>query len=153
MSSMPYTFSSEIFKVAMNYAVSIPEHISRSINKKGHIPVKGKVNDLAFKGTMVPRKGGRHILYLNSEIRKKAGIDEFDTVHIEIEYDSESREIPIPEDVEMIFRENSDDWETFIHMVPSYRREILSYILEAKTPETRLRRIHKLRERMKEFRR
>ncbi len=148
---MIQTFSAEIFKVAMNYAVQVPKHVTEALNKNGYVPVKGKVNGMEFKGTLVPRKENTHIMYLKTDIRKKAGVGEFDTVEVILEFDPVSRDIPVPEDVEMIFRENITDWEAFIHLSPSARREILKYIVDARKPETRLNRILKIRERMREF--
>jgi hypothetical protein len=145
-----FKFTAKIYRFAINYQVDIPPRISVKLGERKHIPVKGFINSTEFRGTLIPRKENRHILYLNTELRKKARVGEHDNVSVEIEFDPESREIPIPEDVEMIFLEHPLVYNTFLKLTPAAKREILQYTLAGKREETRLKRIELMARRMLE---
>jgi hypothetical protein len=137
-------FNAKVLKTDIIRFVWIPEEISQSFHKKGHIPVKGKVNGEHFQSTLAPRKNGRHILYLNAKIRDKVDINEGEIISVEIEYDPDSRDLNIPDDLEMIMSENRNVWNKFLAMTPSHRNELLKFLESAKRPETRLKRIEKI---------
>lgn len=139
-----YAFETEVLKKDIVRFIRIPEKVSIAFNKKGHIPVKGILNNYSFRGTLAPRKNNRHILYLNQEIRAGASIEAGDKVQVSIEYDSKSREMDIPEDLELIMSENRQNLDKFLKMTTSHRNELLKYLASAKRPETRLKRINKI---------
>jgi hypothetical protein len=112
--------------------------------------VRGKADGIPFKSTCVPRKENRFVVILNGDIRKKTGKSDGDPVKLELEYDPESREIPLPEDVEMILAEDEAVLQEFLNGSPSDRRQFILYILQAKHEETRLKRIQVLVQRLKE---
>jgi uncharacterized protein YdeI (YjbR/CyaY-like superfamily) len=60
------------------------------------------------------------------------------------EGDPESREIPIPEDLELFLNENPEVYKNFNSFSPSHRRELLIFMNKAKHAETRLKRINKI---------
>lgn len=144
------SFSTIVYRSGHTYQIDIPDDISIEMGLRKYIPVKGQVNKHEFKATLIPRKNNRHVLFLNSEIRRKAKIKDGDSVVITFEYDQESRDISIPEDVELILSESAQVYQTFLQLSPSYRREILKYILMAKREETRLKRIELVAQRMRE---
>jgi hypothetical protein len=137
-------FISTIYKEGISYLIEVPKEIGLTFKQTGQIPVRIKIQDKLFKSYLVNQKNEKFILFLNSEIRREASIDEYDVVKAAIEYDSEPREIPIPEDVELLLSENRLIYSTFLNMSVTHRNEILKYILEAKKPESRLLRINKM---------
>jgi hypothetical protein len=134
-----------------NYFIWLPEELSSIFPQKGNIPVRGTVNNCRFKGYLAPRKPNRHVLYLHSEIRQQTGIQIGDRVKAAIEFDPESRNVPIPEDVEWILKEHERNWEAFMQLTQKRRNEMIKYILEAKRTDTRLRRIEYLIKRLMEY--
>ena len=134
-------FSDILQHTGYNYYIPLPERYSRQFPQKGYIPVCGTINNVEFIGKLAPRKPNKHVLYLHYDIRIKTGIKEGDKVEACIEYDPVSRDIPIPDDIELILRENKRNWNHFLQLSPSRRNEFLSYVIEAKRPETRLKRI------------
>ena len=139
-----YSFSSIVYKTGYTYTVDVDLDVPALFKKSGYIPVNAYVKSLEFKGTLIPRKDNRYVMYLNADIRKRAGIQVEDIVQIEIEYDPVSRELPIPEDLELILKEKDSLWEQFVTLTPSHRRELIQYLNEAKKPESRLIRINKI---------
>lgn len=51
--------------------------------------------------------------------------------------------VEVPADLAEALRQRPDLWELFESMPPSHQREYISYILEAKKPETRAARVMK----------
>jgi hypothetical protein len=134
------SFSAQIYKLGINPCVDVPERVSQAFGIGGHVPVKERLNDLPIRATLVPMGGGRHRLYINTGMRRGAGVDVGDTIDLELELDEEPRDIPVPEDVARALREGGAQ-EAFEGMSPSRRREFLVWVLDAKRPETRERRI------------
>lgn len=145
-----FSFVATIFKEGMNYAVDVPDVSKDYFQKSGYIPVRGTIDTEVFIGTLIPRREKRYVLFVNWDIRTKIHKTEFDEVKVSIEYDPKSRELPVPEDVELIFSEDSKIYEEFIEMSPSQRREIIRYITDAKKEETRLKRIQMVEDRLRE---
>lgn len=144
------SFESTIYKEKMFFVAEVPSSIIDTIGRKRHIPVRGKANDTAFKSACIPRKEGRYIIILNSEIRKKIDRSEGDTVQFAIEYDPESRDLPLPEDMEMILAEDEEVFQEYNNSSPSNRREYIKYIEMARHEKTRLKRINLLIVRLRE---
>lgn len=139
-----HKFETEVCRKGYITFAWIPEKVSRVFTKKGHIPVKGFIKDIAFKGMLGPRQGGLHILYLNADLRKSAQINVGDFIEIKLDYDPESRAMEIPEDLELIMSENREVWQRFLGFSQARRNELLKYLATAKRPETRLKRIEKI---------
>jgi len=59
-------------------------------------------------------------------------------------YSFEQDEVKFSEEMEKVFRENSDAWDFFNLLPPSYRRPATWWVISAKQEETRLRRLDKL---------
>lgn len=64
-----HKFETEVCRKGYITFAWIPEKVSRVFTKKGHIPVKGFIKDIAFKGMLGPRQGGA--AYSLSECRFK----------------------------------------------------------------------------------
>ena len=112
---------------------------------------KGEINKCDFRGTLVPRKGSKYALFLNQEIRKLAGIKSGDLVEVKLEYDPESRELPTPIDLEDALSQNAEAIIGFNNFSASHKREMISWINDAKRVETREKRINKAVEHCVEY--
>lgn len=146
-----YLFSETIYKEGYNYLVSLPYNVSKNFKTSNNIPVRGTINGIQHKATLVHRKNNNFVLFLNAEIRKKANLTDNDTVHVSLEYDPEPRIVNTPDDVQLIFKENMKVWNTYDAFSDSRKREIVNYITEAKKAETRLNRIEKMAQRIEEM--
>jgi len=79
------------------------------------------------------------------ESYKKTGEIKFEPTEEEIDY---SDIINIPEFIIKAFNENDLVWKNFKDLAPSYRKEYIRWIINAKREETRLSRINKTIERL-----
>jgi hypothetical protein len=137
-------FKAVVYKTGYTYQVDLPPELCKKFRQGSFVPVKGIINNEPYLSSLAPRKNHNFILFLNSNIRKRANISVGDTIEIGVEYDSDSREIDITEDVEIILKENGNTWQKFLSFTPSHRRELLLWVYDAKRPETRLKRIEKM---------
>lgn len=91
----------------------------------------------------------RHIIGLTKEVRKKIGKNPDDMVHVIIEGDLEERTVDIPAE----FREklSADDaaMELFEKLSYTHKKEYVQLILSAKKEKTRMQRIEKAVEMIK----
>ena len=92
------TFSSNIRKIGVNPYVLLPSFVLEEIFKqsgknKGTIPVRGTLNGKEFIQTLV-KYSGKWRLYLNTPMRKSAGIDVGDLAIVLLGFDPKPRTIP-----------------------------------------------------------
>jgi hypothetical protein len=135
MSSERFSFSARIYKVGINPCVDVPPSVTRALGRRGYIPVRGTVNGSQMRSTFVPKGGGSHRLYLNMDIRRRAGADVGDEVSISLEVDTEPRVIPVPEPFAKALEGHPEAKLEFDKLTPSRRKEILAYLNSLKTPE------------------
>ncbi|UCH84592.1 MAG: DUF1905 domain-containing protein [Candidatus Latescibacterota bacterium] len=143
-------FSAKIYKIGINRCVDVPKRVSDTFGKRGLVPVTGTIDGYRIRATLVPKGGGRHRLYVNGEMRNAIGADTSDRVSFVLRIDTRSREIPTPKDVASALRRVKGATATFNAFTPSKRRGILRWILDAKRPDTRERRIEKVIEHINE---
>lgn len=89
-------------------------------------------------------------MLINGEMRKAAGVDTGDTVHIALRIDTKPRDISVPEDLREALRAMNGARKAFDGLTSSHRKELLRWVLDAKRPETRARRIRRVIERVLE---
>jgi hypothetical protein len=125
--------------------VDVPERISRAFNpfaRAGRITFEGALNQTPIRGTLVSVGGGRHRLYVNGGMRAAAGVGPGDTCSFELRPTRPEAFRP-PSDVTAALRQVPGALAAYDGGSPSHRRELLRYIDDARTPETRQRRIQK----------
>ena len=134
------SFSSKIYIVGINPYVLLPASVLKYLfqkagTDKGAIPVCGKVNGKSFIQNLVKYRG-KWRLYLNTPMRKAAGIDVGDMANVQIDFDPGERTIPIHPKLQKVLKQNAAAKAIFDKLVPSRRKEILRYINALKTEES-----------------
>ena len=51
------------------------------------------------------------------------------------------KEIPLPPEMERVLKANQDAWDNFLQLAPGYRKQYVGWLISAKRPETRERRL------------
>ena len=148
-----HNFKAKIYSVGINRCVDIPESVTLALGREKFIPVTGKVENLVFRSNLVPRGGGKHRLFIHSDIWKQLGIDNGDSVKVSIRKDLEPREVIIPDDIQSALRANQEANDAFKAMTDNGRRSFVRWISEAKRADTRADRIQVGLERLIENRR
>ena len=104
--------------------------------------VKIAIRDHLYRTTVAPR-GGRFLIPLSAENREAAGVAAGERVEVEIELDTEPREVAVPPDLAKALDAAPAAREAFEELSYSYKKEYARSVTEAKRPETRERRVAK----------
>jgi len=143
---MIFTFQAKIYKVGINPCVKVPFEITGKMSPvKGYIPVRGKIKNHPFKQTLVPVKNTTYRLYVNGPMLKGSNTAVGEIVNFRIEQDFESRKKDVPMNKHFkkeLVRNNL--FETFEHLTPSRKKDILKYLNNLKTEESLQRNIDKV---------
>lgn len=118
-----------------------PELVERLGGGKAPL-VKATVNGYAFRGK-VAVMGGERLLSFSAANREASGIEAGDPIEVTLELDTEERTVAAPDDLRAAL-EAAGRTEAFERAAPSRRKEWVRGVEEAKTPETRARRIAKV---------
>ena len=138
-----HLITSILYKVGINFCVDVPPDVCDSLGGKGYIAVTAKVAGISIRTTLIPAGAVGHRLFINGEMRKAAGMEEGDLVTVLLGRDEESREIPIPRDLTAAMKNTAGAQAVFNSLTPGLRIEFLRWVINAKKPETRARRIEK----------
>jgi hypothetical protein len=108
---------------------------------------------VTFKGhtyrSTVATMGGDFMIPVSSEIRGITGVAGGDEVEVELQLDTAPRELEIPEDFAAALEKAPEAKQFFESLSYSNKRRFTWSINDAKTPETRQRRIEKSVENLK----
>jgi hypothetical protein len=97
--------------------------------------VVGTVNGAPYR-TRLMRYGGKTVMGLTKEIRAATGAELGSELVIEIERDTASREVEIPEELALALASDAPARVVFEGLPFTHRQEYAQWIAEAKRPET-----------------
>lgn len=140
------TFNAEILDAGIGVDaafVKIPFDVKAelgSMRPKVKAVFNGKV---VYRGLLVRMKTPCHILGLRKDIRVQLGKNIGDVVQVEIEPDIEPRLVEIPDLLQKELDKEPEIGEFFKKLSFTHQKEYVNFIIEAKKEETRIRRINK----------
>lgn len=138
-------FLGRIYRVGIIRYVDVPAEISREIAAgEVNAAVRGTVEGVAVRTTLVPRGRGCHRLAIHGEIRKRLRVDVGAVVEVALERDEESREPAVPAALSVALRLSAKAQGEFRAMTTALRREVVRFILGGKQAATRERRVAKM---------
>lgn len=123
--------------------VTVPFDVEKAFGKK-RVKVKATIAGIPYRGLLTRMGTEDHILIILKEIRDKAGVTFGDEIEIEVEEDTEPREVIIPADVTQALKDHPDAETFFEKLSYSHKREYVKWIEDAKREETRQGRIVKM---------
>jgi hypothetical protein len=106
------------------------------------VPVRVTINGHAFRTTTM-RYGGVDYIGLNREVRDSAHVSSGDRIGVELERDTEPREVDVPPELAQVLAGDAAAKEAFDSLSYTHRKEYALWIAEAKRDETRSRRLAK----------
>ena len=101
------------------------------------------INGFTYRST-VASMGGRFLLPLSAENRAGAGVAAGDQVDVDVELDTEPRIVTVPDDLRIALDAAPEARRSFDGLSYSEQRRHVLSVTEAKTPETRARRVAKV---------
>jgi hypothetical protein len=121
----------------------IPEEVVTQLGAGKKPPVKMTINGSYTYRSSIASMGGVYMVSLSAENRANAGVKGGDEVDLEIEVDTEPRKMTVPDDLAAALDAEPEAKKFFEGLSYSNQRRHIEPIEQAKTPETRQRRIDK----------
>jgi Domain of unknown function (DUF1905)/Bacteriocin-protection, YdeI or OmpD-Associated len=137
-------FCGRIYKVGLIRYVDVPAEVTRKISAgEPHVAIRGSVEGVALRTTMVSGGRGCYRVAIHGDIRKRLRIDAGAVVEIAIERDEESREPVLPPFLVLSLRNAPRAQAAFRSMTTALRRQIVRYLTAVKQQATLERRVVK----------
>jgi hypothetical protein len=127
--------------------VRVPFDVEAAFGKK-RVPVQATIDGQPYRGTLVRMGEPCHMLPVLKEIRGRIGKGAGDEVEITLREDTAPRVVEIPADLGAALAKSPPAQAAFQKLSYTHQREYLNWILDAKRPETRQRRIAQTLERL-----
>jgi hypothetical protein len=122
--------------------VEVPPDIVERLGKGKRPPVKVTIKGHTYRSTVAPM-GGVYMIGVSAENREAAGVSAGDVLDIDVELDTEPREVVVPADFAKALKTDKDAKRFFETLSYSNKNRFVLSIEGAKTPDTRRRRIDK----------
>lgn len=127
---------------------AIPEVLHNPNNPFGWVKVRGSIDAYELKQVkLMPMGNGRLFLPVKAAIRKNIAKQAGDEVHVILYADDSPPEIP-EELVECFRQEAQKIYETFLGFSEGEQKAYVDWIYDAKTDETKVKRIVKMMDRL-----
>lgn len=122
--------------------IEVPPDVVTSLGSGKRPPVSVTINGYTYRSTVAPM-GGVFMLPVSAEVRQHAGVAAGDEVDVDVELDTAPREVTVPPDFAQALAGDDEARRFFDGLSYSNKRRIVLSIEDAKTAETRQRRIAK----------
>lgn len=122
--------------------IVVPEKVVSALGSSKRPAVRVTINRYTYRSTVAPR-GGRFLLPVSAENREGAGIAAGDKVEVDLELDTEPRELAVPPDLAKALGRDPAAKSFFDGLSYSKKQRFTIPIEQAKTAETRQRRVDK----------
>ena len=127
----------------------VPAAVVESLGSGKKPAVRVTINGYTYRST-VAVYGGEFFLPVSAEVRQGAGIAAGDEIEVAVELDTEPRAVVVPPDFAAALDADAPARRFFDGLSYSNKRRFVLAIEDAKTPETRQRRIDKSIEKLRE---
>jgi hypothetical protein len=122
--------------------IVVPPDVVDALGAGKRPPVRVTINGHTYRST-VASMGGQFMLGVSAENRESARVAAGDEIEVELELDTEPRELAIPPDLASALEREPDAKRFFDGLSYSKKQRLVLPIEDAKTAETRERRVAK----------
>ena len=122
--------------------IRVPEEIVAALGPGKRPAVRVTINGYTYRSTVASVRG-QFMLGVSAEVREKTGVAAGDEVDVDIELDTEPREVTVPPDLAEALDRDADARRLFDELSYSKKQRIALPVEQARTAETRQRRIDK----------
>lgn len=120
--------------------IEIPATVVAGLGPSRKPAVKATINGYTYRSS-IASMGGKFMLGVSAEVRERSGAKGGDTVDLDLELDTEPREVAIPADFQRALDRDAKAREFFLGLSYSNKRRLVEPIGAIKNPETRQSRI------------
>jgi hypothetical protein len=121
--------------------LSLPKHASAKLPSRGRTTVEGTINGFPFRATLEPDGQKSHWLKVNRKLRQAARADAGDILNLELAPAAEPPEPRVPADLRKALAAAPKARALWSDITPAARSDWLHWLVSAKRPETRARRV------------
>lgn len=122
--------------------VDVPEEIVLGLGAGKRPLVRVTINGYTYRSAIAPR-GDRYMLSISSDVRAAAHVAGGDEIDVELELDTQPREVTVPPELAKALAANPEAKATFESLSNSKKKLHTLPIENAKTDETRQRNVEK----------
>jgi hypothetical protein len=122
--------------------IEVPGDVVAALGKGKRPPVYVTINGYTYRST-VAAYGDVFMLPVSAEVRERAGVSAGEEVEVELALDEEPRVIAVPDDLAQALAAAPEAKKFFDSLSYSHQRRYVLSVEDAKTPETRARRVEK----------
>lgn len=126
-----------------NVGIPVPEDVVLSFGVGKRVPVVVTIDGGYSYRNTISSMGGRSLISFNADTRAKTGKVGGDEVEVTLEHDTAPRTVEVPEALAVALAADPAASVAWEKLAPSHRKAHVMAILEAKSDETRDRRIAK----------
>ena len=123
--------------------IEVPARVVESLGTSKKPPVSVTIKGYTYRSTIAVM-GGKFMVGVSAKIREAAGVAGGDTVSVDIELDTAPRVLEVPADLKRALGRDKEAKQIFEGLSYSRKQRLVLPIEDAKTPETRQRRVDKV---------
>jgi hypothetical protein len=120
--------------------IPVPESVVESLGAGKRVAIVVTINGYSYRSSVAPYRG-EYMIALSAEHRAAAGVEPNDAITVTIEVDTEPRVISPPDDLRQALDGDATAAAAWAKLSYSNQRQHVLAIEDAKTAETRARRI------------
>jgi hypothetical protein len=136
---MAFTFSGTLREEAGAF-VEVPRDVLAALGTRKRPAVRVLINGVELR-TTIAVYGGRSYIGIRREIREAAHIAPGEDIEVSVELDDQPRAVELPEDLAAALATDPEAQRIFEGLSFSNRKEYVAWVLAAKQPTTRQRRV------------
>lgn len=137
-------FRAKLYRVTMVRWVDLPASVVKALKlppaqNRGWQAIL-RFNDDIDRVTLLPGKRGMVKLAFKVELLRAAGVEAGDEVEFTLEADKASRDPELPEEMRKAFQARPELAEAWEKQSIAFRRQLVRYVYQAKSPEVQAKR-------------
>lgn len=136
-------FNTTIFQEGNNTGIQVPEEVVEKLASGKRPAVKVTLNGFTYRSTIAVM-GSKYLIPLSAERRMNAKVKGGDKLDITLELDTKPREVELPQEFKNELARDKKAQAFFEGLSYSAKLRLVLPITQAKTEETRQRRIEKV---------
>lgn len=136
-------FTTTIQGSGNNTGIEVPEQVVSELAAGKRPPVVVTINGKSYRSSIAVM-GGHNLISLSAANREFVGVAAGETVEVELDLDTQPRIVEVPEDLAAALAAEPAAQEFYATLSYSAQRRYVEPLGEAKTAETRSRRIAKV---------
>jgi len=128
--------------------VEVPAKVVEGLGSTKRPLVKVTINKYTYRSAIAPM-GGTFMLGISDEVRKNAGVSAGDIIDVDVELDTEKREVEVPPELKKALAKDAAARKFFESLSYSRKVALVNPIANGKTTETRERNLAKAMKELK----